>query len=578
MNDIKVTEVRLPQLLGVGSGSADSNAPRDGEVLLQDEQPTTALRPHASALWLQPARLSRPLAAFLSSETAGTVANASSMSSATATPIDVWTAMCAKYKAGKIGELAALLGVKKVVSLSHLSRLLAPHVQPLPPPAVIPQSALTPTAASSPMLATMQLLTVNNSAAAAAAGQAVPAGDKPNPTLNYSAHPSHTAAAHPPPAPPASDIPTNRRGFMAAMKLSVPLARLLGHHYLSRPSVVRHLWTYIRTHKLQRESERRIIDCNTALAEIMGSRSVTSDYNTLGTPPPRLSLRCQPTDSTRLCHLCMCCADCSMFEMNTFLTQHLTIVKDTDSDWIAANKEAQEVEDRDREEDERTGKKKKGESASSAKKRAKQEASKVSRRSDKDDSRGKGSSRSRDKDRDKTREKDRDRSRSKRDRGRDRDERRKKHKKRRRESDDGHRAAEGDDTSGDDGPGAGQPAVAADVGGKEREETADDESDATDDDDAGAGVGANGDLSTHSEASSDSGSSSGSGDEDEDANGEDDAATSQGDEEAADDNSMLSPSRSGQVDDSDDDDDTGQSGDEMEEDEDDEDNGGSAVQ
>ena len=274
-SEAKVAEVRRPLLLGVGPGTADSNAPRDGEVLLlSDEQQTTALRPHASSLWLQPARLSRQLVAFLSRDT-GAVAESSgsgpSMSNVTAAPIDVWAVVCSRYKAGNSGALASLLGVKKVVSLSQLSRLLAAHIQPLPPPPVIPPSVMAPSAA------TMQLMAANRAAvaaAAAAAGQTA-AAIKPTATGSQIAY-TTPAPSHRPPAAPASDIPTARRGFMAAMLLSEPLSRLLGHRYLSRPSVVRHLWGYIRKHNLQRATEKRIIDCDPPLAAIMGTKSVTS--------------------------------------------------------------------------------------------------------------------------------------------------------------------------------------------------------------------------------------------------------------------------------------------------------------
>ena len=282
-SEVKVAEMRQPLLLGVGPGSADSNAPRNGEVIVANEQSLTSLRPHASSLWLQPARLSRQLAAYLSGEKVGLADQSAAtpvMSSVTAVPIDVWADVCRKHKAGDTAALSSLLGVEKVVSLSQLSRLLAAHIQPLPPPSVIPASALTPSAAGSPMLATMQLMAANR-AAAAAAGQSVngSAVSFTGPTGNPAPYTHSAGSSQPSHTLPPIDVPTARRGFMAAMQLSAPLSRLLGHRFLSRPSVVRHLWNYIRSHNLQRATEKRIIDCDPPLQAIMGTRSVTSASN-----------------------------------------------------------------------------------------------------------------------------------------------------------------------------------------------------------------------------------------------------------------------------------------------------------
>ena len=273
-----LTGARQPLLLGVGPGSADSNAPRDGEVLVADEQPLTKLKPHASSLWLQPARLSHQLLAYLSPATPNAAeagpeqapAAAIAMSNATAVPIDVWAVVCGMCKAGDTARLCTLLGVERIASLSQLSKLLGPHIQPLPPAPVIPPTANAASITSS----TMQLMAANRAAGAAynAAGSA---------PLTQSGTTSHSTAQRPGAqaagAPSASDMPTTRRGFMAAMQLSEPLSRVVGHRFLSRPSVVRHLWAYIRSHSLQRPSEKRIIDCDPPLQEIMGTRSVTSD-------------------------------------------------------------------------------------------------------------------------------------------------------------------------------------------------------------------------------------------------------------------------------------------------------------
>ena len=259
------------------------------------------------------------------------------MTDRTAAPIAVWQTVC---KLARLEQLSSAEAREQ--RCDSLSSSLQAHVQRVQPvtllqylssfglPPAVPQSALleavdalssvmTPAGPSSSVPSPSssrrtekQLQHGANGTSPSAAGEAAAAGSQ-------SADRRARAAGG---ADPASTSANIRRGFMAANLLSPPLSRLLGHRYLSRPSVVRKLWNYIREHGLQRVREKRIIDCDAALSGIMNGLPTVS-----------------------------------MAEMNTIIGRHLTPIHSDSVDFPEANKEATEAEEADREEDEKTGRK-----------------------------------------------------------------------------------------------------------------------------------------------------------------------------------------------------------------------------
>ena len=345
------------------------------------------------ALWLHPAVLSVPLADFLreggegsrgggnfSAEEAKEAEEPLAVSplvfsSSSARPIDVWFAV-SEY-VGSLEErardsgrpvfplrcdarLKAVVGVSEVSSYSHLSTLLAPHLQPATTPPLnstsTSTSLLSPSPSSLASLRTATLSTLGIMLHGMGTSGSSPSLTSPSNTSHSLTEPSptslspHSSQPNPDgegsgatstgptssgvPRPPASsraisrglahsvDGASIRRGFMAANLLSAPLSRLLGHRYLSRPSVVRRLWAYIRSNGLQRATEKRIIDCDPSLAELMnGAQTV------------------------------------SMFEMNQIIGQHLTPIHGDSEDYVVANREATVAEEEEKAEDAMSGRK-----------------------------------------------------------------------------------------------------------------------------------------------------------------------------------------------------------------------------
>ena len=56
--------------------------------------------------------------------------------------------------------------------------------------------------------------------------------------------------------------------------LSPELAAVVGSKKLTRPQVVKHLWVYIKKHKLQDAKKRRMINPDHKLSEVIGKKSV----------------------------------------------------------------------------------------------------------------------------------------------------------------------------------------------------------------------------------------------------------------------------------------------------------------
>ena len=56
--------------------------------------------------------------------------------------------------------------------------------------------------------------------------------------------------------------------------LSPALAAVVGSKKLTRPQVVKKLWAYIKRHRLQDSKNRRMINPDKKLAEVIGKRSV----------------------------------------------------------------------------------------------------------------------------------------------------------------------------------------------------------------------------------------------------------------------------------------------------------------
>lgn len=56
--------------------------------------------------------------------------------------------------------------------------------------------------------------------------------------------------------------------------LSPELAEVVGSKKLTRPQVVKKLWVYIKKHKLQDSKNRRLINPDKKLSEVIGKKSV----------------------------------------------------------------------------------------------------------------------------------------------------------------------------------------------------------------------------------------------------------------------------------------------------------------
>jgi upstream activation factor subunit UAF30 len=63
-------------------------------------------------------------------------------------------------------------------------------------------------------------------------------------------------------------------GFMKPMTPSAALAEIVGGKPLPRTEVTKKLWAYIKKHKLQDASNKRVINPDATLAGVLGKRPV----------------------------------------------------------------------------------------------------------------------------------------------------------------------------------------------------------------------------------------------------------------------------------------------------------------
>lgn len=64
-------------------------------------------------------------------------------------------------------------------------------------------------------------------------------------------------------------------GFNKLLTLSGELSELLnGTKYLSRPQVAKHIWAYIKSEDLQDQSDKRYINCDAKLSNLLGVKKV----------------------------------------------------------------------------------------------------------------------------------------------------------------------------------------------------------------------------------------------------------------------------------------------------------------
>ena len=66
--------------------------------------------------------------------------------------------------------------------------------------------------------------------------------------------------------------------FMKPMKLSSELTAVVGKGPLPRSEVVKKLWAYIRSHKLQDTSNKRNINADSKLKPVFGGKSVVNMF------------------------------------------------------------------------------------------------------------------------------------------------------------------------------------------------------------------------------------------------------------------------------------------------------------
>lgn len=69
---------------------------------------------------------------------------------------------------------------------------------------------------------------------------------------------------------------TKRKSGLSQLEyhLSPALAEIVGHKKSTRPQVVKKLWVYIKAKKLQDHRNRRMINPDKKLGEVLGNRSI----------------------------------------------------------------------------------------------------------------------------------------------------------------------------------------------------------------------------------------------------------------------------------------------------------------
>lgn len=76
--------------------------------------------------------------------------------------------------------------------------------------------------------------------------------------------------------PKAKKAKTKRKSGLSQLNyhLSPELAEIVGEKKATRPQVVKKLWVYIKAKKLQDSKNRRMINPDKKLSEVLGSRSI----------------------------------------------------------------------------------------------------------------------------------------------------------------------------------------------------------------------------------------------------------------------------------------------------------------
>ena len=71
-------------------------------------------------------------------------------------------------------------------------------------------------------------------------------------------------------------IKTKRKSGLTQMQcaLSPELAEIVGAKKMTRPQVVKKIWTYIKSKKLQDTKNRRLINPDSRLSEVLGKRPI----------------------------------------------------------------------------------------------------------------------------------------------------------------------------------------------------------------------------------------------------------------------------------------------------------------
>jgi len=91
--------------------------------------------------------------------------------------------------------------------------------------------------------------------------------------------PAKKAAPAKKPAPGTKAAPAKKRvanaAFMKALTPSAHLAAVVGASPLPRTEVVSKLWTYIKKHKLQDATNKRMINADAKLKEVFGKAQVS---------------------------------------------------------------------------------------------------------------------------------------------------------------------------------------------------------------------------------------------------------------------------------------------------------------
>ncbi len=73
-------------------------------------------------------------------------------------------------------------------------------------------------------------------------------------------------------------MPKANSAFMKPLTVSADLAAVVGKGPLPRSEVVKKLWVYIKSHKLQDEKNKRNINADEALKKVFGGKAVVNMF------------------------------------------------------------------------------------------------------------------------------------------------------------------------------------------------------------------------------------------------------------------------------------------------------------